>query len=95
MKQKHSIYLILVVTAVILFTANPALCAPISIKQTAVKFLFAMGGVALSSFLIFLGLSIYNKFFGNKNYVEQDDSLSTPDSIQDAIIFFIKKNKLK
>ena len=94
MKQKHNLVLILVVAAVILITASPAFCAPISFKQTAVKFLFAMGGVALSSFLIFLGLSVYNKLFVKKPKYDEDDNLSTPDSVEDSVIFFIKKNKL-
>ena len=95
MKQKRSIFLILAVTAVILFTAGPAFCAPISIKQTALKFLYAMGGVALSSFIIFAGLTIYNKLFVKKHKRNDDDDLSTPDSIDDAVVFFIKKNKLR
>lgn len=82
------------VLAVVLFTALPAFCAPISVKQTALKFILAMGGVALSSFLIFAGLSLYNKLFVAKNSVEYDDDLSTPDNVDDAIVFFIRKNKL-
>lgn len=81
--------------AVIIFTANPAFCAPISIKQTAIKFLFAMGGVALSSFIIFAGLTIYNKVFVKRAKADEDDDLTTPDSIDDAVVFFIKKNKLR
>ena len=81
--------------AVIIFTANPGFCAPISIKQTAVKFLFAMGGVALSSFIIFAGLTIYNKIFVKRSKADEDDDLSTPDSVEDAVVFFIKKNKLR
>lgn len=88
---------IFTVCAVIIITAPAAFCAPVSIKQTAIKFLFAMGGVALSSFIIFAGLTIYNKFFVGNNYnlTEKDDSLTTPDNIDDAVTFFIKKNKLK
>lgn len=81
--------------AVILFTASPAFCAPISIKQTAVKFLYAMGGVALSSFIIFAGLTIYNKLFVKRHKANDEDDLSTPDSIDDAVVFFIRKNKLR
>lgn len=84
--------------AVILITANPAFSAQaVGIKQTAVKFLITMGGVALSSFIIFAGLSIYNKFFAEKNFnkSDKDDSLSTPDNTDEAITFFIKKNKLR
>lgn len=85
-------------TAVILITAVPAYSAPaVSVKQTAIKFLFAMGGVALSSFMIFAGLSIYNKFFVERRGMkfDKEDSLSTPNNIDDAVTFFIKKNKLR
>ena len=95
MKLKRNIFLMLVVTAVILFAAEPAFCAPVSIKQAAVKFLYAMGGVALSSFIIFFGLSVYNKLFVNKPQINDDENLSTPDTVEDSIIFFIKKNKLR
>ena len=81
---------------VILFTALPAICSPaVPLKQTAMKFILAMGGVALSSLIIFTGLSVYNKFFADKKDKDEDDSLTTPDSINDAIVFFIRKNKLK
>lgn len=86
---------IFVTFLVMLNTASPAFCAPISIKQTAVKFLFAMGGVALSSFIIFAGLTVYNKIFVKKSKADEDDDLSTPNSIDDAVVFFIKKNKLR
>lgn len=84
--------------AVILITAAPAYCAQaVSIKQTAIKFLLTMGGVALSSLIIFVGLSIYNKLFVEKSEVKfsKEDSLSTPSNIDDAVTFFIKKNKLR
>lgn len=54
-----------------------------------------MGGVALSSFIIFAGLSLYNKIFAKPYKNENNESLSTPESVNDAITFFIKKNKLR
>ena len=65
------------------------------IDKKAMQFLYAMGGVALSSFIIFAGLTIYNKLFVKKHKRNDDDDLSTPDSIDDAVVFFIKKNKLR
>ncbi len=84
--------------AVILITAEPGICAQsVSIKQAALKFIFAMAGVALSSFVIFAGLSLYNRFFvGAKcNKFDEFDSLSTPENIDDAVRLFINKNKLR
>jgi len=62
-----------------------------------IKFLYAMGGVILSSLVIFGGLTIYNKFFVKTIPAaeEEDNSLKTPDSINDAILFFINRNKIK
>ena len=97
MKNKYVRYIITLL-AVIIFTANPGLCAQAApIKQTVVKFLIAMGGVALSSIIIFAGLTIYNKFFSNRKSrkFSKEDTLATPNTIEDAVTFFIKKNKLR
>ena len=61
------------------------------------KFLIAMGGVALSSIAIFLGLTIYNKFFVDKKLFEPnnpDDALNTPKTVEEAVTLYIKRNKL-
>ncbi len=98
MKNKIFLKSLVIPTAVIIIIALPAFCAPaVPIKQTAIKFLLAMGGVALSSFIIFIGLSLYNNFFvaHKSTNFDKDDSLSTPDNVNDAVNFFIKKNKLR
>lgn len=67
------------------------------LHSAIIKFLKAMGGVAISSIIIYLGLTIYNKFFvhprldGNL----EEDVLRTPRSKDEALTFFIKKNKIK
>lgn len=89
---------IFIPVVVILFTALPGYTAMTpEIKATALKFVIAMVAVFLSSFIIFLGLSIYNKLFVEKKYIEfnKEDSLSTPTTTDEAITFFIKKNKLR
>ena len=61
------------------------------------KFLIAMGGVMLSSFVIYLGLTIYNKFFVDKSLFpnnDPDDVLNTPKTVDEAVTLFIKRNKL-
>ena len=98
MNKKSFLKTLIIPAAVIIFTALPGFCAPeVSIKQAAVKFLLAMGGVALSSIIIYAGLSIYNKFFvrHNNTTYDKEDSLSTPNSVDDAVNFFIRKNKLR
>ena len=62
-----------------------------------IKFAIAMAGVMLSSFVIFVGLWIYNKFFVDKSlfpYNDKDDVLNTPKTVDEAVTFFIKRNKL-
>ncbi len=61
-----------------------------------IKFVWAMGGVILSSLVIFGGLTLYKKIFSVKQNYNQitENILKTPKTIDDAIIFFIKKNKL-
>lgn len=68
-----------------------------NMHNTIIKFVFAMGGVVLSSVLIFAGLTVYNKIFvKNPHYASsEDDVLKTPKTVDDAIIFFLKKNRLK
>ncbi len=92
MKNKFVISIFLALLVV--FTA--AMPSFASVKQVAVKFLYAMGGVVLSSVIIFAGLTLYNRFFVSPKYTKNDDAtLKTPDNTEDAISFFIKKNKLR
>ena len=90
--------ILLTLVAAIFIAALPSFAAPSEeVKATAVKFLMAMGGVVVSTFVIFWGLTIYNKLFVERKNVKftKEDSLSTPNTINDAVTFFIKKNKLR
>ncbi len=98
MKNSIILKVFICMAVVTLFTTAPCFAADNpDINATAVKFLMAMGGVVISTFTIFLGLTIYNKLFVEKKYVKfnKDDSLSTPANVDDAVISFIKKNKLR
>ena len=80
-----------------LLTAQAGFCFPPAVKDVAVKFSFAMAGVVLSSLVIFLGLTVYNKMRNNKN-VElspEEEVLRTPKTVDEAIKFYIRKNRLK
>lgn len=71
---------------------------PVSKRKIAKKFIFAMGGVAISSFLIFFMLTLYNKLRENfsKNHIKTPNgevSLGTPDDIDSAIKTFLDKTK--
>ena len=72
--------------------------APAGLSNTMIKFIITMFGVVLSSVVIWLGLTIYNKFFVKnrlKNRELPEDTLNTPKTIEEAVTFFIKKNRLK
>ena len=55
-----------------------------------------MGGVALSSIIIFAGLTVYNKFFVKQQrpHSPEEEILKTPKTTEEAIKFFINRNKL-
>ena len=83
----------------IFLTANAGLCEQTRsavMHNAIIKFGLAMGGVALSSIIIFVGLTIYNKFFVSQNrpHSIEEEILKTPKTSDDAIKFFINKNKL-
>ena len=71
--------------------------APFGKRQLAMKFLMAMLGVAASSIVIYVGLSVYNKLmYGNSSRLvinDDDDDFKTPTNMKDAINIFLKKTK--
>jgi uncharacterized membrane protein YvbJ len=70
---------------------------PVSKKKIAKKFILAMSGVAISSIVIFLLLTLYNKF--RNEFVAQVKSvngeipLQSPDDMEGAIRTFLEKTK--
>lgn len=72
---------------------------PVSKKKIAKKFLLAMGGVAASSLIIFLMLSLYNKvresFSSGSKTSDGEVSLETPDDLQGAVRAFLSKTDWK
>lgn len=88
------------ILVVLLCTTNFAYAAdlPEAKSSIIVKLILTMGIVLLSSIAMTVCLSIYNKFivktdrqyFGIKN-----DSLKTPEDIDQAVMTYITKNKLK
>lgn len=80
--------------------SQESLKTPISKRQIAMKFIFAMFGVVLSSLIIYIGLTIYNKIRSGITSTEithtlkgEDASLSTPENLSEAIKTFIEKTK--
>lgn len=72
---------------------------PVSRKQMAKKFLLAMAGVGISSILLFVILTLYNKvreimgISGGDIPADEDNSLATPDNLEDAVKTFLDKTK--
>ena len=72
---------------------------PVSRKQMAKKFLLAMAGVGISSILLFLILTLYNKvreimgISGGDIPAERENSLETPENLEDAVKTFLDKTK--
>ena len=81
----------------ILCTAQAGFCVPPAMRDVIVKFSKGMCVALLSALLIFLVLAIINKFRKN-NDVEltpEEEVLRTPKTIDQAVKFYIRKNRLK
>ena len=75
---------------------------PVSKKKVAKKFLLAMFGVGISSFIIYAGLTVYNKLregvIATNSYdlsSDEDKSLDTPENLSEAVRIFVEKTKWK
>ncbi len=81
-----------------ILTANAGLCEQTrsaGMSMAITKFVLAMGGVLLSSVIIYVGLTVYNKFFvKSRSHSLEEEILKTPKTVDDAVRFFIHKNKL-
>ena len=70
---------------------------PVNKKKIVKKFLFAMLGVGLSSVIIYIGLTIYNKIregFSSKTAISSNKtSLTMPDTTNEAIKSFLDNTK--
>lgn len=84
--------------SILILTANAGFCTARSglVHDLAIKFFLAMLGVIVSSIMIFLILFIYNKIRTNKKTNStEEDILQSPKTIDDAIKFFINRNRLR
>lgn len=72
---------------------------PVSKKKIALKFLAAMGGVALSSIIIYILLSVYNRIrdglIPSAKTSENETPLETPDNLESAVKTFLDKTDWK
>lgn len=82
-------------TAVADVTKN--LSETFSAQDKLVKLGIALGGSVVAIIIITIGLMIYNKFFVDKRLFHSNDPndvLNTPKTVDEAVIGFIKRNKL-
>ena len=82
------------VTEVVKTAASPEKS---EMASALVKFCMVMAAVLLSSFIIFVGLSIWNAILkrSRSKAIDYDATLKSPQSVDEAILLFIGKNKLK
>lgn len=69
---------------------------PISKRKIAMKFIYAMGGVVVSSMILFIGLSVYNNVRNKVIKVANNDysnTLNTPNNLKDAVNIYLEKTR--
>ena len=98
MKNKMTKFLIVLLG--VIFTSQASFAAKITpeMKVVITKFGLAMGGVIAFSLILYIGLSLYNKFFVGeqiKDFNLRKDSLRTPADKDEAVMMFIAKNRLR
>ena len=62
-----------------------------------IKFAVVMVAVLLSSVVIFIGLSVWNAILrrSRSKTIDYEATLSAPQSVDEAVLLFIQKNKLR
>ena len=98
--MKNKIYKLYMAVCAVFCTALPSFASKVTpeMKIIMTKFGLAMGGVAAFSFILYIGLALYNKFFVGeqiKDFNLRKDSLRTPADKDEAVMMFIAKNRLK
>jgi len=89
-------------TAILTFVIAMQPCFAVTISNemlfAAKKFILAMIGVLISSVMIYIGLSLYNKFFHNPKVNEKttydENTLEPAKNIDNAISNFLNRTKL-
>lgn len=99
--KRRYIFRIAAAFAVVLSTVNAALCANEkfeALKPSIVKFSLVLLAIVFFMMLIYIGLSVYNRFFVEskfKDYKLKKYSLDSASDTDEAILNYISKNKLE
>lgn len=98
--MKNNFHRIIMTVMAVFCTAMPSFASKLTpeMKTVMSKFGLAMGGVVVFSLVLYVGLSLYNKFFVGeqiKDFKLRKDSLRTPTDKDEAVMMFIAKNRLR
>ena len=103
--MKNNLFKILLIVAVMgvssaVFAETPeAVAEPQNpeLMSAIIKFATVMGAVMLSSFIIYLILLAWNAFIkrSRSKTTDYDATLKSPQSLDEAVLLFIQKNRLK
>lgn len=98
--MKNKLIKILLVLWGVFFTSQASYASKITpeMKVVITKFGLAMAGVVAFSLILYIGLSLYNRFFVGeqiKDFNLRKDSLRTPSDKDEAVMMFIAKNRLR
>lgn len=98
--MKNKLYKSVLAVMTVFCTVMPAFALQLNpeIKIIGTKFALAMAGVFVFSLILYIGLSLYNKFFVDeqiKDFSLRKDSLRTPSDKDEAVMMFIAKNRLR
>lgn len=89
------------ILAVFLCAANFAFAADSNyaiLKAGIIKYSTVLFAIVITSVVLTVGLSIYNRFFvrsQENNYKLNRDSLKSPETKDEAVLMYISKNRLK
>lgn len=89
------------ILAVFLCAANFAFATDSNyaiLKAGIIKYSTVLFAIAITSIVLTVGLSVYNRFFVRSqmnNYKLNRDSLKSPTTEDEAVLMYISKNRLK
>lgn len=69
-----------------------------AMKPMFEKYAIAMLAIVIASLVLFIGLSVYNRLLSLKQlkkFRNVNESLKTPETVEDAVTMYITKNRLK
>ncbi|MCI1274443.1 MAG: hypothetical protein LKG27_08465 [Clostridiaceae bacterium] len=98
MKKKVSLIYYTLISMLFAGITNPAFAAaaPLTLRKTIIKFALSMGVVIVSAIVLYCILLIYKRIQNGKaaKMPQKRPTFETPQTTEEAVDFFINKNKL-